>query len=66
LCREIVDLVDVVIADDVGQRRLVEQVGRHELHAIDEVTDALVGSRRAAANDANDTVSLFDEQLGEI
>ena len=48
------------------ERRLVEQVGRHQLDPVDEVRDALVRRRRAAAHDADDAVALREQQLGEV
>ena len=63
---EVVDLVGFALANDVGQRRLVEQVRGHELDAVDEVRDALVGRRGAATHRADDAVALGEQEFGEV
>jgi hypothetical protein len=45
---------------------LVEEIGGDERYAVDEMRDALVGSRRAATDDAGDRVPLREQELGEI
>jgi len=52
--------------DGIGERRLVEQVGRHELEPIDQMRDPLVGGGGAPSDDADDAVPLGEQQLGEV
>src|SRR5262249_34130085 len=54
------------LLDSVRERRLVEQVSGHELDAVDEMSDPLIWSRRAATHDADDAIVLLEQQLGEI
>jgi hypothetical protein len=51
---------------DVGERRLVEQIGRAELEPVDQVSDSLVGRGRAAPYDSDDAITLREQQLGEV
>src|SRR5204863_8166487 len=66
LRREIVDLVGLTFVHRVGERRLVEEIGGHELDPIDEMTDALIWRRRTAAHDAYHAIALVEQELREI
>src|SRR5256885_7669412 len=45
---------------------LVEEVGRHDVDAIEQVPDPLVRVVRRAAHDAHDFVALGEQQLGQV
>ena len=64
--REVVELVGPDVVDDADQRQLIEQVGRLERDAIEQVLDAPVVGRAGAADDPEDLVALLEQQLGEI
>jgi len=66
LRREIVDLVGRGTLDDVGERGLVEEIGRDELDAIDEMRDAFVRCGGRAAHDPHHAIPLVEQQFGEV
>ena len=63
---EIIDLVGLRFVDDVGERRLIEQIGRDEFDAIDKMGNALVRGGRRAADDADNAIPLGEQQFGEV
>ena len=63
---EVVDLVGLGVAHHGGQRVLVEEVRGHDLDAVEQVVDPLVGVVGGAAHHADDVVALGQEELGEV
>ena len=63
---EVVDLVRPHFVDDAQQRQLIEQVGRLQRDAIEQVLDAPEVRRARAADGADDLVALLEQQLGEV
>src|SRR5207249_4516300 len=66
LSRQIVDLVRLRVAYHGREGGLVQQVRGHDEHAVEQVSDALVGIVRGTAHHAHDLVALRQQQLGEI
>src|SRR5207344_1141946 len=54
------------LLDDLEQRKLVEQIGRQQRDAIEQVIDAPVIGRAEAAGRPKDLVTLFKQQFGEV
>ena len=54
------------VLDEPHQRQLIEQVGRAQRDAIEQVLDAPEVRRARPADDAGDFVALLEEQLGEV
>ena len=63
---EVVDLIRLVVAHDIRERCLIEQICRHQLDVIDEVTNPLIRCGRASPYNADHLVTLLEEELGEI
>ena len=52
--------------DQPDERQLIEQIGRLQRDAIEQVLDAPRVRRARAADDAEHLVALVEQQLGEI
>src|SRR3989449_10776127 len=61
-----VDLVRLRVAYHGREGVLVQQVRGYDVHAVEQVSDALVGIVRGTAHHAHDLVALRQQQLGEI
>ena len=48
------------------QRQLIEQIGRLQRDAVEQVLDARDVRRARAANHAEHLVALLEQQLGEV
>ena len=66
LSRQVVDLGRPVVAQDVDERPLVEQVARHQLELVLDVRDALEVHRARAAHHADDRVALLEQELRQV
>ena len=63
---QVVDLGRPVIAQDVDQGDLVEQVPRDQLDPVLDVRDALEVQRARAPDHTDDGVPLVEEELGQV
>ena len=54
------------VVDEPQQRQLIEQIGRLERDAIEQVLDPPEIRRARPAHHAEDLVSLFEQQLGKV
>ena len=64
--RQVVELLRPHLVEDLEERQLVEQVGRPQLDAVEDVLDAPQVGRARAAHDAVDLVALVEKPLGQV
>ena len=63
---QVVDLVGPVVAQNVDEGHLVEQVTRHELELVLNVRDPLEVDRARPAHHPDDGVALFEQEFGQV
>jgi hypothetical protein len=66
LRRKIVDFVRRDRVDDRGDRALIEEVAREDLHVVDDVLDPFVHLGARTARHPDDAIPLLQQELGEI
>src|SRR5262249_46016029 len=64
--REVVELVRPNLVDRSNERQLVEQVGRFQRDAIEQMFDAPEIGRARSADETEDFVPIVEQQLSEI
>ena len=64
--RQVVELVRAHAVDHPNQRQLIEQIGRMQRDAFEQVLDSPVVRRAGTADDAVHFVAFAEEELGEI
>ena len=63
---QVVELVRLVLLDGPDEREPVEQVGRVELDAIQQVRDPVEVGMAQSADDAGDLVPVVEQQFGQV
>ena len=58
--------IKVLFFENALSPRLVQQIGGHQLHLVDEVADAIVRSRRAAPDDSHHAIPLVEQEFREV
>jgi len=63
---EVIDLIRLILAQNVEQRDLIEQVTVHERDTVHDGTDPAQVGHAGAPHHADDVVTLFQQELGKI